>query len=215
MGRLDIAWEYFSAGFVETLKLAVLAYLLALVLGAVLAVMQVSPAAPARWASRTYIEAFKNVPLLAILVLFYLGLPKVGIHFDSFTWAVLGLGMYMAAFVCETLRSGINSIPLGQADAARALGLTFGQSLRFVVLPQAFRTVIPPMGGLFISLTKNTSLVIVMGVQEVASKTEQLINESVVNTLVIILGTVACYLMINLPASYLISRVERRAVFVR
>ena len=80
---------------------------------------------------------------------------------------------------------------------------------------QAFRTVIPPMGGLFISLTKNTSLVIVMGVQEVASKTEQLINESVVNTLVIVLGTVTCYMVINLPASYLISRIERRAVFVR
>jgi glutamate transport system permease protein len=176
--------------------------------------MHISPAAPARWASRGFVEFFRNVPLLLIFFLFGFGLPKVGLEFSPFKWAVIVLATYTAAFICETIRSGVNSVPLGQAEAARAIGLNFSQSLRHVVLPQALRAVVPPLGSLFIALTKNTSLALVVGVQEVSAKTEQLVNQNV-STVLVIAGVACCYLAINLPAGYLIGRVEQRAVFAR
>src|SRR5690606_10620874 len=128
-------------GFVTTVWVTFASYAIALVVGSILVIMHVSPAPPARWAAGAYTQMFRNVPLLAVLFIRYFGLPKIGIVDDSWVWALLGLGLYTGAFVGETLRSGINSIPLGQAEAARSIGLTFGQSLGSVILPQAFRAV--------------------------------------------------------------------------
>jgi glutamate transport system permease protein len=211
---VDLAARAFGQGFLETLQLAVTSYALALALGAVLAVMHISPASPARWASRAFVEFFRNVPLLLIFFLFGFGLPKVGLDFRPFTWAVIVLATYTAAFICETIRSGVNSVSMGQAEAARAIGLDFIQSLRHVVLPQALRAVVPPLGSLFIALTKNTSLALVVGVQEVSAKPEQLINQNV-STVLVIVGVASCYLAVNLPASYVIGRIEAKAVFAR
>ena len=116
--------------------------------------MHVSPAPPARWLATAYTGLFKNIPLLAVLFILYFGFPKIGIPLSSWQWAIIGLGTYTAAFVGETLRAGINSIDLGQAEAARSIGLTFGQSLRYVILPQAVRTVIPPLGSLLTALVR-------------------------------------------------------------
>ncbi|HEY1175774.1 MAG TPA: amino acid ABC transporter permease [Phytomonospora sp.] len=215
MKNLDEVVRLFAEGLWGTLWLSLASFAVALVLGAILAMMHVSPAPPARWAAQTYTAFFRNTPLLAIILLAGFGLPKIGLRFEPEQWALITLGMYTSAFVGETLRSGINSISLGQAEAARSIGLTFGQSLRHVILPQAVRTVVPPLGTLYTALVKNTALALVLGFPEVAAKAELMINQDVSSVWAIIIGLVVCYLLINLPASWLISRAEKRATFAR
>ena len=215
MKNLDEVARLFAEGLWGTLWLSLASFALALVLGAILAMMHVSPAPPAKWAAQAYTAFFRNTPLLAIILLAGFGLPKIGLRFEPEQWALITLGMYTSAFVGETLRSGINSISLGQAEAARSIGLTFGQSLRHVILPQAVRTVVPPLGTLYTALVKNTALALVLGFPEIAAKAELMINQDVSSVWAIIIGLVVCYLLINLPASWLISRAEKRATFAR
>ncbi len=157
------------------------------------------------------------MPLLAVLLIMYFGLPSVGIVADSWVWALIGLGMYTGALVGETLRSGINSIPLGQAEAARSIGLTFGQSLATVILPQSVRVVIPPLGSLLIALVKNSALVLAIGVTELTAQSRRLIedNESRFDLWGVIIGVTVSYLLIAFILSYLVRLVEKRAAFVR
>jgi glutamate transport system permease protein len=211
----SLVFEMFARGFWNTLWLSLASFAVALVLGAILAMMHVSPAPPAKWAAQAYTAFFRNTPLLVILILFGFGLPKLNLQLEPWQWALIGLGMYTSAFVGETLRSGINSISLGQAEAARSIGLTFGQSLRHVILPQAFRTVIPPLGTLYTALVKNTALTLVIGFQELAAKTELMINQDMASVWIVVGGIIACYLIINLPTSWFISRAEKRAAFAR
>src|SRR5205085_10830984 len=127
---------------------------------------------PLRWASGTYVEIVRNTPLLVSMVLFFFGLPSIGIKFAPFTSGVIVLTVYTATFVAETVRSGINAVSKGQGEAARSLGLTFPQVLRIVVLPQALRTVIAPLGGIFIALLKNSALAVAIGVAELTAAAE-------------------------------------------
>ncbi|GAA4898032.1 glutamate transport system permease protein [Stackebrandtia albiflava] len=206
-----------GSGLWVTVWVTAVSFFFALVIGGVLATMHVSPAPPARWFATAYTGLFKNIPLLAVLFIMYFGLPKIGIALPNWQWAIIGLSTYTAAFVGETLRSGINSINLGQAEAARSIGLTFGQSLRNVILPQAFRTVIPPLGSLLTALVKNSSLVLAIGVTETSAMAQRLINDTDVhyNLWTVIIGVALCYLIVNLPISYFIRRAERRAEFAR
>ena len=131
--------------------------------------MRVSPIPPLRGLATFYVEVFRNTPLTVVFFFMIFGLPQIDFVVGFFTGAVLSLGLYTAAFVCEAMRSGINAVSPGQAEAARAIGLTFGQSLREVVLPQAFRTVIPPLGNVFIAMVKNTSIAAGFAVSELSS----------------------------------------------
>lgn len=153
-------------GFWQTLQLLVLGGLLAMAVGTVLAAMRVSPVPVLRAAGTTYVNVLRNTPLVLLFTLVSFGFPTVGITFSFFTFAVITLAAYTAAFVCEALRSGINAVNPGQAEAARAVGMTFGQTLRLIVLPQAFRTVIPPLASIFIALTKNTAIAEAFAVTE-------------------------------------------------
>jgi glutamate transport system permease protein len=204
-------------GFVTTVWVTFASYAIALVVGSILVIMHVSPAPPARWAAGAYTQMFRNVPLLAVLFIMFFGLPKIGIVYDSWVWALLGLGLYTGAFVGETLRSGINSIPLGQAEAARSIGLTFGQSLGSVILPQAFRAVIAPLGSLLIALVKNSALVLAIGVPELTAQTQRLINDNQnrFDLWMVIIGVTVSYLIIAFAISYLVRLVEKRAQFTR
>jgi glutamate transport system permease protein len=206
-----------GAGALTTVLFKLVSFTIALVIGTILVVMHVSPAWPARWAANAYTQLFRNVPLLAVLFIMYFGLPSVGIVADSWVWALVGLGMYTGAFVGETLRSGINSIPLGQAEAARSIGLTFSQSLSGVILPQAVRAVIPPLGSLLIALVKNSALVLAIGVTELTAQSRRLIedNESRFDLWGVIIGVTVSYLLIAFALSYLVRLVERRTAFVR
>lgn len=217
--NFDLVVSTLALGFWNTVWISALSFLIALAIGSLLAMMHVSPAPPARWVATAYTTIFRNVPLLAVLIVFYFGLTQIGIgqDLDGWAWAVIGLSAYTGAFVGETLRSGINSIPLGQAEAARSIGLTFGQSLSSVVLPQAFRAVVPPLGSLGTALVKNSALALVVGVNEIAGQSRYLISErnGEVSIWAVITGVVLCYLIINLPASYLIRIAERRSTIMR
>jgi glutamate transport system permease protein len=208
---LPTFWE----GFRITLVLAFASYAGALVLGALLAVMRISPAAPARAAGLAYVEWFRNVPLLVLMFVAILCLPKVGFGLSKFQSALLVLIMYTAAQVCEALRSGVNAVPRGQAEAARALGFTFGQNLRYVVLPQAFRTVVPPLGNIFIALVKNTAVASAIGLFELTYKINELARDHPRYIMTLLVASATFYLVITIPAGYFVSQFERRAVIAR
>lgn len=203
-------------GFLTTLSLAVLSGLCALVLGTVLAAMRVSPVAPLRAAATFYVEVFRNTPLTVVFFFLAFGIVQVDLQFPSrFISAVAALSLYTSAFVCEAVRSGINSVPPGQAEAARALGLGFGQTLATVVLPQAFRTVVPPLGNVWIALAKNTSIAAGFAVTDLTAVLQRLANQNSDQLLTVFLAIVAAYLVITLPSAWLIGIVERRTAILR
>jgi glutamate transport system permease protein len=201
--------------FLKTLELSVLAGLLALVLGTLLAAFRVSPITPLRGLATFYVETFRNTPLTVVFFFIIFGLPQIDFAVGFFPGAVLAVGLYTAAFVCEAVRSGINAVSPGQAEAARAIGLTFGQSLREVVLPQAFRTVVPPLGNVFIAMVKNTSIAAGFAVTELTASLQRLSNANGGDILLVLVAVVAGYMLITLPAAYVVSRVERRVAILR
>jgi glutamate transport system permease protein len=165
---------YILGGFLVTVELTLLGYLGALVLGTVLAVFRVGPITPLRVIGTVYVEFFRNIPLLTFLILFVFGLPDVGVTVSLFGSAAICLAMTGAAYVCESVRSGINAVPVGQAEAARAIGLPFAKVLRLVVLPQAFRTMVPPLVNVFIGMALGSSIAAAVGVAELTNRTQQL-----------------------------------------
>ncbi|GGN70313.1 amino acid ABC transporter permease [Nocardia rhizosphaerihabitans] len=162
--------------FWVTIKLTFFSAIGALILGTLVAAMRVSPIPVARWIGSVYVSIFRNTPLTLIIVFCSLGLYTTlgwklagdSLSDNNYRWAIVGLSVYTAAFVCESLRSGINTVPLGQSEAGRSLGFGFAQNLRLVVLPQAFRAVIAPLGSVLIALTKNSTIASVIGVGEAA-----------------------------------------------
>ncbi|WP_327119509.1 amino acid ABC transporter permease [Nocardia sp. NBC_01730] len=166
--------------FWVTIELTVLSALGALILGTIVAGLRVSPVPVARWVGTAYVTIFRNTPLTLIIVFMSLGLYTTmgwrlagegpdSVAQNNFRFAVIGLSIYTAAFVCESLRSGINTVPMGQSEAGRSLGFGFVQNLRLIVLPQAFRSVIAPLGSVLIALTKNSTIASAIGVAEAAT----------------------------------------------
>jgi glutamate transport system permease protein len=168
--------DVFVKGFTTTVTLTLLAAVGALLLGTLIAAMRVSPVPPLRWAGTTYVQLVRNTPLTVVFFLVVFGLPEVDVIFSFFTFAVMALSLYTAAFVAEAVRSGILSVAAGQAEASRAVGMTFGQTLRLVVLPQAFANIVPPLASVFIALLKNTSIASAFFVFEGVQAMNQLIN---------------------------------------
>lgn len=151
--------DLFVAGFRTTLVLFVVAGIGALVIGTVVGAMRVSPVPAMRIFGTVYVNSVRNTPLTLIMFFFAFGYPKLGLPDVGYTTlAIFALALYTATYVAEALRSGINTVPVGQAEAARAIGLPFGQTMTLVILPQAFRAVIPPMMSVFIALLKNTTV---------------------------------------------------------
>jgi glutamate transport system permease protein len=209
-------WDLLWSAFLTTLSLAVVSGVLALVLGTVLAGMRVSPLPPLRGLATFYVEVFRNTPLTVVFFFFAFGLVYIDLQFPSrFATAVAALSLYTAAFVCEALRSGINAVPPGQAEAARALGLDFGQTLRTVVLPQAFRTVVPPLGNVWIALAKNTSIAAGFAVTDLTAALQRLSNTNADQLLAVFAAVVIGYLVITLPSAWVIRVVEKRVAIVR
>lgn len=177
---MDAVIEFFDtlvAGFGRTLALLGIAGVGALVLGTVVAGMRVSPVPPLRAVAAAYTEIFRNIPLTLVLFGCAFVLPFLGVRFPGmtpqesfFTLAAIGLTAYTAPFISEAVRSGINGIPVGQAEAARAIGLGFGQTLGLVILPQAVRMVIPPLTNRAIAITKMTALGTVIGVPDILNQ---------------------------------------------
>jgi len=220
-GLSELLTEYDVLGaFWMTIKLTVAAAIGALLIGTIGAILRVSPVAIFRSAGTAYVTLVRNIPLTLIIFFcafgFYITLHyRIGpqnspIDVQNFRWAVLGLAIYHAAFVAEALRSGINSVPKGQAEAARAIGLDFGQTLSNVVLPQAFRGAITPLGNVLIALTKNTTVVATIGVAEASYLMKGMIEfrPDLIYAIFIIMAT--GFVILTLPVGVLFTTLSRR-----
>jgi glutamate transport system permease protein len=207
--------DAYRQGFVTTLELSVLASALALALGTVLAAMRVSPVPTLRAAGAAYVELVRNTPLTLVFFFVVFVLPQLDIVLPFFVFAVIALTVYHAAFFCEAVRSGINAVGVGQAEAARSIGLTFGQTLRLVVLPQALRTVVPPLINVVIALIKNSSIAAAFAVAELTAIGTRLANANGDAVIPILAGVAVCYLVLTLPSGWLAGRLERRVAVVR
>jgi glutamate transport system permease protein len=201
-------------GLLTTLWMAGVAGVGALVLGVLVTAARVSPLPILRGAAFAYVQVFLNVPLLALLVLFVFALPDVGLLMPLTTTAVVVLVIYEAAYVAEAVRSGINTVALGQAEAARAIGLTFSQSLRLVILPQALRAVVQPVGNVMIALVMNTSLAAAVGVVELTSAANK-VNLIAAQPIPIFVGAGLCYMALALVIGLSTGVLERRVAIVR
>jgi glutamate transport system permease protein len=205
-------------GFIKTLWLLFLSGIIALALGTLLVAMRVAPVGIMRATGTLYINTVRNTPLLLILFFMTFAAPDLGFrpgigndYFDFQFWAgTVGLALYTSAFVCEALRSGINSIPSGQAEAARSIGMTFTQSMRAVILPQAFRAVVPPLANTYIALAKNTSVALAIGVTEAAFVMRKLNNDNPGARWTIFFGIAAGYVLIVWAISGVAAVLERR-----
>jgi len=159
--------DLFVIGFRNTLVLFVFSAIFALILGTIVGAMRVSPVGPMRMVGTAYVNLVRNTPLTLLMFFFAFGYPKLGLpSIDYLQLAIVALSLYTATYVAETVRAGVNTVPVGQAEAARALGLPFTKTMSLVVLPQAFRAVIPPMMSVFIALLKNTTIAAGFSVQE-------------------------------------------------
>jgi glutamate transport system permease protein len=212
--------------FWTTIQLTVYSAVGALILGTALAAMRLSPVPMLSWLGTTYVNVVRNTPLTLIILFCSFGLSQTlgitlvdaksttSIEDSNFRLAVLGLTVYTASFVCETIRSGVNTVPLGQAEAARSLGLTFGQNLRMILLPQAFRAVVIPLGSVLIALTKNTTIASAIGVAEAALLMKGMIE----NTAALIsVGTIFAvgFIILTLPVGLLFGWLGKRLAVVR
>ena len=201
--------DVLQRGFTTTITLTLVSAVLALVVGTLVAAMRVSPVPPLRWAGTTYVQLVRNTPLTVVFFLVVFGLPEVDVKPSFFVRAVLALGLYTAAFVAEAVRSGISSVPAGQAEASRAVGMTFGQTLRLVVLPQAFANVVPPLASVFIALLKNTSIASAFFIFEGVQSLNQLVNANGDQVLALLAAVALGYLVLALGSSALFGLLER------
>lgn len=196
--------------FLTTLRLFLVAGALSLVFGTILAGMRVGPIAILNKAGALYVTIFRNTPLLILLLIVVFGLPKLDVQLGYFNMNVLALTVYTSTFVCEALRSGVNSIPLGQAEAARSIGLGFNQTMTAVILPQSFRAVVPPIASVLIALTKNTSLCSIFGMFEATAAMKGLFNDNASARIPIFIGIALGYIVIVELISAAAGLLERR-----
>ncbi|MFF5226740.1 amino acid ABC transporter permease [Dactylosporangium sp. NPDC000521] len=202
-------WDVIGSHFWETVKLFLISAVGSLVLGTLLVAMRVSPVPALRAFGSSYVLLLRNTPLTLIFALQVFALPKLGVNFEFFTGACVALTAYTSAFVCEALRSGINTVPVGQAEAARALGMTFLQVLTNVVLPQAFRTVVPPLVSVLNAMLKNTTVAAGFSVAEAGAITFYL-SERGENQIYGLLWITIGFLILVVPLVTLQRMLERR-----
>ncbi len=206
----------FADGFGKTLQICLYAAVGSLVLGTVVAAFRVSPTPPLRWVGTAWVTVFRNCPLTVVLFFCAFGLPELGINGAYYWFGITGLVLYTSAFVCEAVRSGINSVAAGQAEAARAVGLTFPQSLGQVVLPQALRTVVPPLGSVIIAMIKNSAIVGAFGVGgELFSVHATLVSARGLPLIPVLLGVAVGYLVITLSVGAVLAVLERKVALAR
>ncbi|WEH14907.1 amino acid ABC transporter permease [Streptomyces sp. VNUA24] len=213
----------FLGAFWMTVKLTVFSAIGSLIWGTVLAAMRVSPVPLMRGFGTVYVNVVRNIPLTVIIVFSSLGLADIfrvtmgagnDVKATAFRLAILGFVAYTAAFVCEALRSGINTVPVGQAEAARAIGLSFTQVLGLIVLPQAFRAVIGPLANVLIALTKNTTVAAAIGVWEAAYLMKGMIEKEAQTLLI---GAIFAFgfVVLTLPTGLILGWLSKRLAVKR
>ena len=226
---MEIFTEYrdlIVEAFWTTIQLTVFSAIGALILGTALAAMRLAPVPILNALGAAYVNVVRNTPLTLVILFCSFGLaqtlgvtlvdPKspTSIVDSNFRLAVLGLTLYTASFVCETLRSGVNTVPLGQAEAARSLGFTFSQNLRIVLLPQAFRAVIIPLGSVLIALIKNTTIASAICVAEAALLMKEMIENTAA---LLVVGAIFAvgFVALTLPVGLLFGWLNKRLAVAR
>jgi glutamate transport system permease protein len=202
-------------GFGQTLSLLAISGALALVLGTVVAVMRISPIPSLSGFAAVYTEILRNTPLTLVLFFCAIILPYLGSELPYFWCAIIGLTLYTSPFVAEAIRSGVNGVPIGQAEAARSLGLGFGQTVGIIIFPQAIRMVIPPLINVLIALTKNTSVAGAFFVAELFGVGRTLANANGNAVVAVLLAVATFYLLITIPLGIIAGRLEKKFVVQR
>lgn len=229
MDGLRLLFEEYDvlAAFWMTIKLTFFSAIGALVIGTGVAVLRVSPVAVLRSFGTTYVNIVRNTPLTLIVFFCAFGvlntlnvsLARAGspteLADNNFRWGLIALAVYHAAFVAEALRSGINTVPQGQAEAARAIGLPFGETLRTVVLPQAFRGAIAPLGNTLIALTKNTTVLATIGVAEASLMMKNMLEFNVALLIPVFIVMAGGFVVLTLPMGVFFTWLSRRLAVIR
>lgn len=199
-----------------TLSLLLLGGIGASLIGLLVATMRISPVASLRMFATGYTELIRNIPLVMVFIFMVFVLPLIMPDKPPyFVLAAIALAVYTSPFIAEALRSGINGVPIGQAEAARSVGLTFGQTLSIVILPQALRMVVPPLINVFIALTKNTSVAGGFFIVELFSVARRLTNDNGNAVISILIGIAICYLIITVPLGLIAGRIEKKVRVLR
>jgi glutamate transport system permease protein len=228
-------FDVFASGLWLTFQLCLLAATGALLVGTLMAVTRISPVPPLRWIGTAYVTVFRNCPLTIVFFFAAFALPalgsnadflrvpgltsifsRLGIDLPYFRFAIIALSLYTGAFVCEAIRSGINAVPAGQAEAARAIGLTFTQNLRFIVLPQAWKAAIVPLGSVIIAMIKNSALAGFFGLVGDLSNSGVNLTSALGEPIIpVFIGVSIGFLIMTVPLGLLLDRVERRRAVAR
>jgi len=200
-------------GAVVTLRITFFSVFLGMVGGSLIGIARLSPILPVRWAMRAYVDFFRGTPLLVQIFMIYFGLPALVQEFgfplrlDRFVAAVVALSLNSAAYIAEIVRSGIQSIEIGQVEAAQSLGMSPVQTMRYIVFPQAFRRIIPPLGNEFIAMLKDTSLVSVIGFEELFRQGQLIVADNY-RSFEIYTAVALIYLVLTLISSQAFSSLE-------
>ncbi|SIO00216.1 amino acid ABC transporter membrane protein 1, PAAT family [Carnobacterium alterfunditum] len=196
-------------GFLNTLYSSIIALFFSLIIGTLMAILQLSKTKWINILANAYVEFFKNIPLLIIVMFFYVVIPLYWFSMNGFTAGTIGLTIYTSAFIAETVRAGIMGVPKGQTEAGLSTGLTQNETMRYIVLPQAFKIVIPPLGNQFINLVKNSSVLAMVTGLDLMYQGDLIASETF-NTFDTYILIGAIYLIITLPLTYLMGYIERR-----
>ena len=212
-----VLWQYrdlFFEGLLATLQLTVLSFLFAMLVGTIMAIFRISPIAPLRAVGLIYVDIFRNVPLLSLIIVVVYALPEIGLMWSYNNSVIISMSLVGGAFICESLRAGINSVPAGQIEAARSLGLGFTGTVRYVVLPQAFRSMVQPLVTTFIGIFLSSSLAGTVGVMDLTA-TVTYINNREARGLMTFMVAAIIYLVISLGAGAVGDRLERKLRVLR
>lgn len=201
----------FIDGFKYTILSSLLALIFSLLIGTLMAILQLSNNKIISKLAKAYVEFFRNIPLLIIVMFFYVVIPLYGYAFTGFQAGTIGLTIYTSAFIAETVRSGIQTVPKGQTEAGLSSGFTYAETMRYIVLPQAFKIVIPPLGNQFINLIKNSSILAMVAGLDIMYQGDLIASETF-NTFDTYIIVGLFYLLLTLPLSYLMNYLEKKWV---
>ncbi|SJM70350.1 amino acid ABC transporter permease [Gulosibacter sp. 10] len=215
MNAILTNWDLVLQGFLTTLQLLAVGALGAILIGTVVAFLRISPIPALRLIATSYTELIRNTPLTLVFFLIIVVLPVLDLGVNSKIGAFIALSVYTSPFIAEALRSGINGVPLGQAEAARSLGMQFSQTVTIIILPQAMRMVVPPLINVIIALAKNTSVASGFLVVELVAISKTLVNRHGSEVIMILLGIALFYLLITIPLGLIANYVERKVAVLR
>ena len=202
-------FTYLLEGALSTLRLTSLSVLIGLIIGTFVGMGRLSKHKFLNYPATVYVEFIRGTPLLVQLFIIYFGLPQLGINLPKYPAAIVALGINSGAYVAEIVRAGIQSVPRGQYEAARSLGMTHGQTMRYIILPQAFRNILPALGNEFIAMTKDSSLASVIGVTELM-RTGQIVISRTFQSFSIYGGVAIIYFAMTFTMSRIVRWIEKK-----